>query len=351
MVGLLVGVLVVQGLGVERAPQTDAWLTLVEAGADANIAGDFRAAETLFKACAAVAQRVDPKGGRVVISNTLLAFTYLDMGDNKKAGRYKDFYLDPAGLDRAMLPVANALSRLADRYEQRAKEKDSSGLMIEAALLLRFEERLQARFLGDLDPELGDTRGYLGYVLEMAGMLPQAIESYRDAVKIGDHEAELHRRLKGGGHQAHPSSNSQMASGVLNGLDLETLKWRLAWSLIQIGVKHEKDGKQKEAQAAFEEASKIGRELAKLYGEEWPGHPYAAGRSELLARALSHLPQHHAEAALQYRRSLQTLEHQEGSSGPNVRSVAKYLIELLRNDKKEDEAKELEKKYDASASR
>jgi tetratricopeptide (TPR) repeat protein len=358
LAGLILGVALLTGAPASAqpaaSPAPSPWQTLMSAAAEASSNEDYVTAEALLNAALEVALKVDPRGPRPVLSRLMLQLTYADLDKMEMSQRLGSLRLDVATLDPTLLTFATTLNRLANRYYDRWKvlpvqtndeaiRKRKSLLLAESERCLLIKWAIQNKLLPPSDSALASTIGFHGLVFEKQGKLPDAIAKYEAAVKIWNEAEDRHKRLMLSSTQF--SLFSGRGAGVVETTDDPvSVKSLLGRAHMWTGEEHLEKKKEDEAVAAFRRAEPIFLEIIRYFDQVWPDHPRTAIFHSHLGN-LYGLQRRFPDSIVAYRKSLTIYDTHEGGASENTRFVVQRLAKILRNDKKDQEAAELEARY------
>jgi tetratricopeptide (TPR) repeat protein len=337
--------------------QSHPWQMALDAAVDAELADDSVTAEVLANAALEVALKVDEKGARPNLTRLVLQLIYVNLGSPEKARQVAVPRMDVSTFEPSLLPVARTFDRLANKYferfraladtEQNREKRTMHLALAERAMLLKWA--IQNKLLPETGIALAATISSQALVYQQQGKLAELIEKYEAAVKIWKDLEERDKQLTVGSQFSLSAGRVISTSGTNSVEDPTTTKFLLARAYIWRAQRHLEEKKPEEAAIDFQRAEAIFLEFTHSMDQHWPTHPYTGSGYLWLGRLYSYQNQYSA-AEDAYRKSLAVFDGQRGPRSEDSRMTASELAQVLRKDKKESEAAEIEARYGVKGS-
>ena len=340
------------------APLADPWLSYVDAAVEARDADAPLAAEALLEAAYELAKESDPKGARPAITRLLLTATYAALDQMDKARSMagttgEGLRLDVNQLDESLLPLAGSLAKVSEKAFTRWKKFNQEKARDQAGTS-RWETintaKLEAAIRQHAAPgAIATARAVQFYarVLLFSGQTKDSLEKFAEGVKIYQGIEQSSQALVRGGELLALSPRKDVVVGDDDSGLMYDADWDRARAYLWNGEDLlEKKETAEEANNNFHSAEAIFKSLVSQIERYWPGDKTLGSLYEWLGTLYDsdHLNLL-AEGEAAYRHSLSVFASNEGPEGERVRSSAKALAAILRQEAKTDEAAAIEARY------
>jgi hypothetical protein len=349
-------------------PGADPWLTYVDAAVEARNADDPLVAEALLKAAYELAKQSDPQGARPALTRLLLTGTYaaLDQMDKARSVAGEGLRLDVSQLDESLLPLADSLAKLGElafaRWKTFSQEKawdQAARSRWEAENVSMLEAAIRQRAAPGTTLTARAVQFY-ARVLLYKGETEQSLQKFAAGVEIYQGIEQNSRALARGGQLLTLFPRKDAGADAADSGLMYNVDWDRAMAYVTRGEgllekKKIEEANNKptnteaifaEAKNNFDNAEAIFKSLISQIEQYWPNNKALGNLYDWLGSLYDsdHLNLL-VEAEAAYRHSLSVFLANEGPEGERVRSSARSLAAVLREEGKADEAAAIETSY------